>query len=214
MSLSERVLSRFRAEYPKASEPALERLKAIMDEEERVARKEKKKASVDDRARQIYQAYPRHIAPEDALVAITKALKKHEAGYLMDKTSQFAEAVRSWPSSYRYFQDGGDRCPYPATWFNAGRFADDPKEWKRSGGRLPGPQRVQVAAPEGWAEWLQANMPSDDHPSHSQLCAAQNLKKFDYMPPSWQTKCIIELTGKTFNETPTRVAHEQALRQA
>jgi len=55
--------------------------------------------------------------------------------YLKGKTALFAECVKAWPSSYRYATDGFDRCPHPATWFNAGRYADDVREWRRAGAR-------------------------------------------------------------------------------
>ena len=115
-------------------------------------RKEKRKTTISADAARIYELYPRKVGREDALVKISLALRKHEIGYLMDKTNQFALAVASWPSSYRYYQDGGDRCPNPATWFHQGRYEDDPKTWHRSGARTAAPhQRTEFPAePVGW----------------------------------------------------------------
>lgn len=109
--------------------------------------KERKKAAVAAGAEAIYEAYPKKVGRDDALKAISAALKKHPPEYLLDKTQQFAAAVNSWPSSYRYKTDGRDTCPHPATWFNQGRFQDDPREWRRAGARS-GPDRpTAVSAP-------------------------------------------------------------------
>ena len=55
-------------------------------------------------------------------------------------------------------------CPHPATWFNAGRYADDEKEWLPAGmfqreddprGVSQGVRTVvlvQLAEPAGWRE--------------------------------------------------------------
>jgi len=47
--------------------------------------------------------------------------------------------------------------------------------------------------PEGWKDWLETNMPDDEHDAYSQLKSAYNCQKFIYMPKSWQTKCREEL---------------------
>jgi len=117
------------------------------------ASKARRKSEIVPAAESIYELYPRKVGKEDALLAITGALRKHEAAYLLDKTSQFAEAVRSWPSSYRYMQDGGDRCPNPGTWYRQGRFADDVSTWRRRGAHTPAPhQKVSPPEPAGWRD--------------------------------------------------------------
>lgn len=85
----------------------------------------------------IYAAYPRHVGKKDALKAIERAMKcvrQADAGqvekiaaseYIFERTKAFAEAVKQWPPQDRQF------IPHPATWFNQGRYADDPKEWER-----------------------------------------------------------------------------------
>lgn len=116
-------------------------------------KKERKKKAILPEAEQIYELYPKKVGRDDALRAITKALGTNAFSYLADKTNQFKEAVENWPSSYRYFQDGGDRCPHPASWFNAGRFADSPAEWKRRGAHTPSPtNKVSPKEPDGWRE--------------------------------------------------------------
>lgn len=87
-------------------------------------------------ARAIYDVYPYKMKPEDAMKAITSALEKHSFEYLLGRTKLFALAVRSWPSAYRFNQaDGRDRCPYPASWFRAGSFAEDENLWRVKGDR-------------------------------------------------------------------------------
>lgn len=53
------------------------------------------------------------------------------------------------------------------------------------------------AGPDGWEQWLEFNMPDEDHAAHGQLLAAFNCKKFSMMPSSWQTRCRGELTAQT-----------------
>lgn len=186
----------------------------VLERELALLTKERKKAAILPDAEQVYELFPKKVGREDALRAITKALKTNSLEYLLDKTNQFRECVESWPTSYRYFQDGGDRCPHPASFFNSGRYADDPKEWKRHGARGGGPQKVTVKAPIGWVEWLNNNMPNDDHPAHGQLLAALNLQNFATLPASWQTKCIVELTGDKLGDEVHRIEDEQRLRLA
>lgn len=152
-SLSSRIIERFVGEFPKASQPALERLRAIIDEEGAKQLKERKRGEVVPDAEQVYALYPKKVGRDEALRAITHALKKNTLEYLLGKTNLFAEAVASWPVSYRYNQDGRDMCPNPATFYNQGRFADDPKEWKRFGARKAAPhQYVSPPEPPHWRE--------------------------------------------------------------
>lgn len=83
----------------------------------------------------IYEAYPRKVGKQEALKTIVKVLK---SGVVFDdllaKTKSYA-AVNQ--------EEGADPgyIPHPATWFNAGRYADDPNEWRveaRRHGRLRG----------------------------------------------------------------------------
>lgn len=121
------------------------------DATQKAVKAQKREVSIASGAEQVYQLYPLHVGKEAALRAISVQLKKNELSYLLGKTNQFAEAVRSWPSSYRYFLDGGDRCPHPATWFTQGRYADDPQTWKRHGARNQAPhQYIPPKEPSGW----------------------------------------------------------------
>ena len=72
----------------------------------------------------IYQAYPRHIGHRAAIIKITKMLESVNYSYLLERTKRFASCVAQWPESERKY------VPHPATWFNQGRYEDNPKEWE------------------------------------------------------------------------------------
>ncbi len=112
-------------------------------------RKARVKAGIHPDAEKVYGLYPKKAGREDALKSITAALKKHPLEYLLDKTAQFSACVANWPSSYRYFKDGGDRVWNPVNFFNGGHYEDDPSEWKRHGSRMA-PPPVGLPEPEGW----------------------------------------------------------------
>ena len=84
---------------------------------------------------QIYAAYPRKVGKLAAIKAIQKAIKAigldssdggmTGAEILLDRTQSYAAAVKQWPASDKQY------VPHTATWFNQGRYEDDPKEWQR-----------------------------------------------------------------------------------
>lgn len=78
---------------------------------------------------EIYKAYPRHVAPDAAMKAIAKARKKKPAAFLLERATAYAKAVKIAHIEKQYI-------PHPATWFNAGRYDDDPAEWF-TGGSAP-----------------------------------------------------------------------------
>jgi hypothetical protein len=88
-------------------------------------RKEKEKGNTPT-AREIYEAYPLHTAPKAAIRAIEQALRSRPAADLMAACQAFAAAVATWPSA-----DRARFVPHPATWFNQGRYDDDPRAWFR-----------------------------------------------------------------------------------
>ena len=157
---------------------------------------------IADGAEQVYALYPRKIAPDAAKKAITIVLKKHELPYLLDKTNQFAEAVRSWPSSYRYKSDGMDLCPHPATWFNRGSYADDPKEWKRFGSRKSVEhQYIPPAEPHGWRSTFPDFVDAD--------------KPWNQLQPAQHAYILSAMnTGHHFSEPVEQLEQEQSLRNA
>lgn len=144
--------------------------------------KERKRSSIHPDAERVYELFPKKVGRDAALAAISKALEKNSTEYLLDKTSQFARAVADWPSSYRYFQDGGDRCPHPSTWYNEARYADDPTTWKRHGARSAPPKvKVDMPEPEGWREafpdFIHADKPWHSLDAFSQSHIIEHMKQ-------------------------------------
>jgi len=84
----------------------------------------------------VYAAYPKKVAKKAAQKAIRRALM--EVGYetLLERVQAYSEATK-----------GQDRqfIPFPASWFNAGRYADDPETWvnKPNGHRRPEANQTQ-----------------------------------------------------------------------
>ena len=76
--------------------------------------------SAVQKAENIYQAYPRKQGKQAAIKAIMKQLKNHEYEYLISKTRAYAESRVGQSEQF---------TPNPSTWFNQGRFDDDPRTW-------------------------------------------------------------------------------------
>lgn len=83
-----------------------------------------KARSSEAQVRAIYAAYPRKVKPLEAHKAITKALKQVGFDELLSLTTRYA-AARTKPGQDPQF------TPHPSTWFNQGRWGDDPAEWER-----------------------------------------------------------------------------------
>lgn len=175
-------------------------------------KKQNRAAAIESGAEEIYSLFPKKVGKDEALKAITKALKKNPKEYLLDKTNQFRLAVESWPSSYRYFTDGGDRCPHPTTWFNQGRFADDPKEWRRAGSRsAPNRPETQVArdlTPEEKVEQIAFR---------EKYRAMPEPEKGSFEHSLWleaRKNDIIASVAERIGSVPKLIEHEQRLRKA
>lgn len=84
----------------------------------------------------IYAAYPRKVGKQAALKAIAKAIKTVGAARLLSLVGDYDKAVSRWPEEDKKF------IPHPATWFNQGRYDDDPKEWQRG---KPAPKSQFIA---------------------------------------------------------------------
>jgi DNA-binding MarR family transcriptional regulator len=77
----------------------------------------------------LYEAYPRHVGKAVALKAIRKALATVAdragpdvpADWLMARVVLYAAARRGQDQQF---------TPHPATWFNQGRYDDDPATWQ------------------------------------------------------------------------------------
>lgn len=81
------------------------------------------RASQTREAEQIYEAYPKKTARQDALRAIEKALKIVPHATLLEAVTAYSACVATWAPDERQF------IPNPATWFNDGRWDDDRATW-------------------------------------------------------------------------------------
>ncbi len=77
-------------------------------------------------AEAIYQAYPKHVGKTAALKAITKVMRKVPHEILLARVRQYAASRQGQDPQF---------TPHPATWFNHGRYEDDPQAWVASAQR-------------------------------------------------------------------------------
>lgn len=89
------------------------------------SRKSAKPKFSEEQIEAVYRAYPRPKNPEDAKRAIAKLAGRIEFAELLQIVRIYA-AARSGQNP--------DFTPYPATWFNAGSWQEDPATWKQSAG--------------------------------------------------------------------------------
>ncbi len=85
---------------------------------------------------ELYGRYPRKVAKAEASKAIAKAIaivaKRGTAGTPADEEAAaqwLGTRVDLYARSAHGRQPDKSKIPYPATWFNSGRFDDDPAEW-------------------------------------------------------------------------------------
>jgi hypothetical protein len=78
--------------------------------------RKKKKEEEKERVRTLYEAYPRHVGKKAAEKAIGKALRAVEFDVLKAAVERYARSREGEDAQF---------TPYPATWFNAGRWADE-----------------------------------------------------------------------------------------
>lgn len=78
------------------------------------------KSASKEEVNQIYKAYPRKVAPKKAKQKIEIALRDVKFDKLLRTVQLYAAAVEGKEKRY---------IPHPATWFNQGRYDDDPSEW-------------------------------------------------------------------------------------
>jgi hypothetical protein len=120
------------------------------DESEATASPQKKEGGRAALAEQIYALYPRKVGKVTALRAIERVLKagKVPPEDLIVTVRNYARATATWPAGDEVF------IPHPATWFNSGRYDDDPREWLRGPSDLnPEPPTYLPSTydgPEGW----------------------------------------------------------------
>lgn len=96
----------------------------------------KKHACTTSQAETLYSLYPRRVGKPTAIRAIVAAADRlaklgHDdpVGHLQDRVYAYAKS----PAGQRPVGDD-DYRPHPSTWFNQGRYDDDPAEWQRPNG--------------------------------------------------------------------------------
>jgi len=83
--------------------------------------------ATSDRAASIYAAYPKKVGRAAAIKAIKAAIKAGvDPARLLERTEAYAAAVKQWPASEQQY------IPHPATWYNHGRWDDDPAAWVKT----------------------------------------------------------------------------------
>jgi hypothetical protein len=80
-------------------------------------------AEYEKLAELIFKEYPRQVGKDAAITKIIKAIKKFGFKKLMSRTKQYAEMTELKEKCF---------IPHPSTWFNQGRYKDDPDEWINS----------------------------------------------------------------------------------
>ena len=89
-----------------------------------------------------WSSYPRRIGKGAARVAFKRALKRVSLDELLEAVEYF-----------RHTEIGRDKkfCPYPATWLNQDRWADERSEWGEY--RPPQPERKQEPTTTDFEMW-------------------------------------------------------------
>jgi hypothetical protein len=91
-------------------------------------------AAEQDPAEVIYAAYPRKVGRRKALAAIGRALKAlAKRADVADPAAWLLQRVRTFAASPA--GQAGEFTPHPTSWFNGGRYDDDPAEWQRTNNR-------------------------------------------------------------------------------
>lgn len=83
---------------------------------------------------ELYQLYPKHLEPIAAKKAIAKAIQRltTEREYRGENLPeiQVLAGLKTRVMQYAESRQGKKEfTPYPATWFNKGRYLEDPEEW-------------------------------------------------------------------------------------
>jgi hypothetical protein len=90
---------------------------------------------VDADVSRIYRKYPRKVEPDEAKKSIWKAIARVMKGDAEHKPMSRDESIAVIESATEEFAKShkgnqGKMTPYPATFYNAGRYWDDPREWE------------------------------------------------------------------------------------
>lgn len=153
---------------------------------------------------EIYAAYPRKVGRDKAFKAIDKALHRSalSAVEMLARVQAFATAAETWADSDREF------IPHPATWFNQGRYDDDPREWQRASALPPGAafsgQKNRGGRPVPTIS--EADLLMDDVPPNAapdgweivwrQLTVAPCPPEWNDVPPKFQERIRERLDGE------------------
>jgi len=79
-------------------------------------------SNLSEKAETIYSHYPRKVGKTAAIKAIVSAMKYESYEKLLETVKEYAEKI-AWKEP--------QFIPHPSTWFNEGRFNDDPSEWNK-----------------------------------------------------------------------------------
>jgi hypothetical protein len=90
----------------------------------------------------IFAVYPRRVAKRAALKSIHGAIERLIKGEYEGNPVTSEEAIAGLKNRVIMFAQSAagkkDKfTPYPATWFNASRYLDDPTEWEDNGNGQP-----------------------------------------------------------------------------
>ena len=85
-------------------------------EEETEGKRKGKENGMEEEIEAIYQAYPKKVAKAQGVKAIARALRSVPAAELLACVQSFARSCVGKDLQF---------VPYPATWFNGGRWADE-----------------------------------------------------------------------------------------
>jgi hypothetical protein len=85
--------------------------------------KHRKQQKLEDQAKAIYKAYPKHVGGARARQKIRIALGKVEFKFLLRKTGEYAESVEHLKGTKQW-----EIVPLPVTWYGQERWDDRPED--------------------------------------------------------------------------------------
>lgn len=153
----------------------------------------------------IYEAYPRHVGRAKAMKAISQALgevAKHGNWYRYEPGGPLL-APHEWllrrVEHYARCRRGAEAkfTPYPATWFNQGRYDDDPDEWGRDSVR-PQPSQAEENFRALERRWHDIPL-ADRHKIAGQigLPSPKYISQAGMPPPPGEEFATIEMVGES-----------------
>ena len=104
--------------------------------------KHREQKRLEDQAKAIYKAFPKHVTVQRALQKIRIALGKVEFEFLLQKTQEYAESVIHLKDT-----DEWQKVPQPAAWYHNECWNDRPEDRHTAKPQTHRPGRVE--SPEG-----------------------------------------------------------------